>query len=134
MIVVDTNILAYFFFNGEHTEQAEAARYRDKLWAAPRLWRSEFRNVLAQYMRKKLITVQDAYQIMDQAARMMTGHEYSVSSMYVLDLIAGSSCSAYDCEFVALARDMEAPLVTTDRQVLREFPSIAISLDQFLSS
>jgi predicted nucleic acid-binding protein len=134
MIVVDTNVLAYFFFKGEHTRQAEVARHRDKFWAAPRLWRSEFRNVLAQYLRRQLITLQDAYQIMDRATRMMQGHEFSVSSVYVLDLIAESSCTAYDCEFVALARDLEVPLVTTDRKILREFPNIAISLDTFLSS
>jgi predicted nucleic acid-binding protein len=134
MIVIDTNVLAYFFFKGEHTEQAEAARHQDRSWAAPRLWRSEFRNVLAQYLRRHLITLQDAYQIMDRATRMMQGHEYNVSSLYVLDLIAESSCSAYDCEFVALARDLEVPLVTTDRKILREFPNVAVSLTTFLSS
>ena len=134
MIIVDTNVLAYFFFKGEHTEQAEAARHQDKAWAAPRLWRSEFRNVLAQYLRRQLVTLQNAYQIMNRAAKMMEGHEYDVPSLYVLDLIAESTCTACDCEFVALARDLEVPLVTTDRQILAEFPNVAISLDTFLAS
>lgn len=134
MIVIDTNVLAYFFFRGEHTEQAEAARRQDRFWAAPRLWRSEFRSVLAQYLRRQLITLQDAYQIMDRSAKLMEGLEYDVSSLYVLDLIAESTCTAYDCEFVALARDLEVPLVTTDRQILTEFPDIALSLDTFVAS
>lgn len=134
MIVVDTNIIAYFYLKGEHTRQAEAARHQDELWAAPLLWRSEFRNVLAQYMRRDLLTLQGAYQIMDRATKMMQRHEYRVSSLYVLTLAADSVCTAYDCEFVALAQDLEVPLVTTDRQILDQFPNVAVSLDTFLVS
>jgi predicted nucleic acid-binding protein len=134
VIVVDTNILAYVFFKGEHTELAEAARYQDSHWVAPYLWRSEFRNVLAQYLRRRIITLQNGRQIMNRAAKMMRGREYHVPSLYILNLIAESTCTAYDCEFVALARDLEVPLVTTDRQILKEFPSIAISLGAFLAS
>jgi predicted nucleic acid-binding protein len=133
VIVVDTSILAYLFLHGQHTRQAEAARRKDGSWAAPRLWRSEFRNVLAQYLRRELITLQDAHQIIERAIRMMGGLEYEVSSLYVLDLVSQSTCSAYNCEFVALARDLEVPLVTTDLEILSEFPHVAISLDAFLS-
>jgi predicted nucleic acid-binding protein len=134
VIIVDTNVLAYLFLQGEHTSQAEAARRQDKVWAAPRLWRSEFRNVLAQYLRRELLTLQDARRMVDRATEMMEGHEYEVSSLYVLELVSQSTCSAYDCEFVALARDLQVPLVTTDRQILREFPSIAVGLGTFLAS
>jgi len=134
VITVDTNVLAYLFLQGEHTSQAEAARRQDKVWAAPRLWRSEFRNVLSQYLRRELLTLQDARQMVDRAIEMMEGREYEVSSLYVLELVSQSTCSAYDCEFVALARDLEVPLVTTDRQILNEFPNVAISLDTFLLS
>ena len=68
MIVVDTNIIAYFYLKGEHSRQAEDARRQDQLWAAPLLWRSEFRNVLAQYMRRDLLTLQGAVQIMEDSA------------------------------------------------------------------
>lgn len=34
----------------------------------------------------------------------------------------GKRCSAYDCEFVWLARDLRLPLVTADRKVLDAFP------------
>ena len=134
MIVVDTHILAYLCLEGQHTLRAEAARRKDRYWVAPRLWRSEFRNVLAQYLRRRILTLQNATQIMDHATKLMEGCEYDVSSLYVLNLVAASSCSAYDCEFVALAQDLEVPLVTTDRQVLDQFPEVAFSLDAFLLS
>ncbi len=64
----------------------------------------------------------------------MLGREYNVTSPQVLDLVAASTCSAYDCEFVALALDLGVPLVTVDQQVLRQFPTTAESLDDFVSS
>jgi predicted nucleic acid-binding protein len=42
-----------------------------------------------------------------------------------------SPCSAYDCEFVALAEDLEIPLLTTDRKILSAFLSVAVSLGKF---
>ena len=47
MIVVDTNIVAYLYLPGEHTAAVERLLERDPEWAAPILWRSEFRNILA---------------------------------------------------------------------------------------
>jgi predicted nucleic acid-binding protein len=68
---------------------------------------------------------------MEEAESQMHGKEYSVSSMQVLNLVEKSRCSAYDCEFVALAEDLGIPLVTTDKKMLSAFPSIAVSLKKF---
>lgn len=38
-----------------------------------------------------------------------------------------SGCSAYDCEFVALAKDVEVSLVTADKKLLNAFPQTTIS-------
>lgn len=45
--------------------------------------------------------------------------------------VAASPCSAYDCEFVALAADLTVPLVTTDKKLVKSFPDIAIHIDHF---
>lgn len=50
---------------------------------------------------------------------------------YTNILIYFSGCSAYDCEFVSLARRLHVPLVTNDRQVLKAFPALAISLEKY---
>lgn len=47
-------------------------------------------------------------------------------------LAASSACSAYDCEFVALAKDLDIPLVTADKQILTQFPDVAVSLATFV--
>lgn len=131
MIVVDTNIISYFFLSGEHTELAEQAYRKDSYWIAPFLWRSEFRNVLALYIRKEILNVDEARKIMQMAELLLKGNEFWVTSPSIFNLVNQSKCSAYDCEFVALAHDFDVPLVTMDRKVLSNFPSIALSLEKF---
>ena len=103
MIVVATNVMASLLLPGERTEQAERVFHRDPVWAAPLLWPSEFRNVLAVYMRQRRLSLDQALQLMDNAEILLQGREYTVSSVRVLSLVAGTRCSAYDGEFVALA-------------------------------
>jgi len=134
MIVVDTNIIGYLYITSDRSTQAEEALLKDSHWIAPLLWRSEFRNVLAFYIRKHLFSLEDAYRIMDEAANLMEGHEYEIASIQVLALTATSTCSAYDCEFVALAQDLDVQLVTVDKQILEQFPDHTISLDEYLKS
>jgi len=43
--------------------------------------------------------------------------------------VRDSDCSAYDCEFVALATKLGAMLVTMDAKLLRAFPKQAIALN-----
>jgi len=134
MIVVDSNIIGYLYLKSEWLGQAEQALQKDPQWAAPLLWRSELRNVLALYLRKRLMSLEAAREIMDEALSLMTGQEYEVVSAHVLNLAARSSCTAYDCEFVALAQDLGVALVTVDKQVLEQFPDTAVSLDKYLAS
>ena len=134
MIVVDTNVIGYLYLSSVYSEQAERALLKDAEWAAPLLWRSELRNVLALYMRKGWLSLEDAVRIMDEAVRLMAGREYAVDSVQVLELVEKSTCSAYNCEFVALARDLGVPLVTVDKQILRDFPHEAVSLKTFVGA
>lgn len=133
MIVVDTNIIAYLYLESDRSTQAEKLLETDPQWAAPFLWRSEFSNVLALYMLKGHLTIDDAQKIMQEAIFLMQGREYEIVSFHVLELVSLSSCSAYDCEFVALAEDLETSFVTTDKKVLKEFSRIAVSLDEYIA-
>ena len=133
MIVVDTNIIGYLYLASGQSALGEQALLKDPEWAAPLLWRSELRNVLALYMRRDLLSLDDARQIMDEAESLMQGREFEVASFQVLGLVAASTCSAYDCEFVALAETLGVSLLTVDRQILKQFPTLAVSLDVFVS-
>lgn len=131
MIVVDTNLLVYFWIQGPRTSIAEAVQRKDPVWAAPVLWRSEFRNALASLVRQETISLDVAYHVASQAERMMARQEYNVISHRILALAARSRCSAYDCEFVVLAQELGVPLVTTDAQVLQAFPTVAFRPEIF---
>lgn len=131
MIVVDTNTIAYLYLEGQHSKQAEYVLQRDPIWAAPLLWRSEFRNVLALYLRKKIIPYRDAVEILEQAETLMRGNEYAVASTDILELVKHSKCSAYDCEFISLSKSLGISLVTEDKKILTEFPNNAVSLHAF---
>ena len=132
MIVVDTNIVAYLWIPGEHTEVVEQVFKKDSKWAVPLLWRSEFRSVLFGYIRSKKMDVGTAIQTAEAAQKSLTGMEFAVSFYKVLELVFKSSCSAYDCEYVALAQDLRAPLLTIDKKIIKAFPKVAVSAYDYL--
>jgi predicted nucleic acid-binding protein len=131
MIVVDVNALAYLWIPGEMTALAESALARDPHWVAPVLWRSEFRSILAGYLRGGRMDAAVASRCLDGVETQMDGHEFFVPSALVMRKVAASTCSAYDCEYVALADDLGVPLVTADKQVLAQFPRRATSMVEF---
>jgi predicted nucleic acid-binding protein len=133
VIAVDTNIICYRWMASPASAAAEKALAKDAHWIAPLLWRSEFRNVLAGALRNKVITTENAAAVMEQAEASFLGREYLVSSRTILHLVRASQCSAYDCEFVALAQEQGISLLTADRQILRAFPKLTISLDKFVA-
>jgi len=128
VIVVDSNILAYLYLPGEFTAAAEALLEREPEWAAPPLWRSEFRNILAGCVRRKMLSFEQACSLHAEAESLLEGFEFEVHSREVMELVRESECSAYDCEFVALADRLGAKLVTMDKKVLKAFPKRAVSL------
>jgi predicted nucleic acid-binding protein len=129
LIVVDTNVLAYLLLPGPKTPLAEALLRHQPRWAAPPLWRSEWRNVLSTYVRQHLLVLPEALALMQRAEVLLAGQEQPVTSEQVLRLAHGSRCSAYDCEFIAAAQQLGVPLVTEDRAVLAAFPDVAMPLD-----
>lgn len=128
MIVVDTNVLAYLYLPTDHTRHAEAWLERDSEWAAPILWRSELRNVLAGYLRREQLTFDQVLSIQAEAEGLLNGNEHEVASQRVLELVRDSDCSAYDCEFVALAMGLGVKLLTMDTKLLKAFPRQTVAL------
>ena len=128
MIVVDTNILAYLLLPYEHSAQADALFKRDAEWAAPILWRSEFRNLLAGYLRRKTLLLDENLKVQSEAEALLAGNEHEVDSRRVLEFVRDSDCSAYDCEFVVLAERLGVTLVTMDKKILRAFPQHTATL------
>lgn len=132
MIVADVNTLAHFWFESTQTEAVKDLLLIDREWAAPLLWRSEFRSVLARQMRLKNLSLTDAVEIWGDAESLIAPYEQLVPSIQVLSLVSESNCSAYDCEYVALASFLGVKLVTHDKLILKEFPQLACTAEQYL--
>jgi predicted nucleic acid-binding protein len=131
VIVADTNVIAYLVLPGERTQASEAVLRKDTAWAAPVLWRSELRNVLASYVRTDRLALEDALALAERAEQLLATREFTVPTRDVLLSAAASGCAAYDCEFVVLARDLGVPLITNDRALLEAFPDTAMTPERF---
>jgi len=131
LIVVDTNVIVYFWLRGDFTAQSEATLRRDSHWIVPYLWRSEFRNVLVTYVRAKRLQADDAHAIYLKAETALRGREFAVTGRAALSLAFESGLSAYDCEYIALAAERNCKLVTSDKKIVKSFPRHAVSLADF---
>ena len=122
MIVVEVNVLAYLLIPGKYTASAELVLEADAHWVAPRLWRSEFRNILATCVQSNLLALADAVQLFQRAKELIGSEEYEAETSDVFTLSHQSNCSAYDCEYIAVAEFLGAKLVTADAKRAKAFP------------
>lgn len=76
-------------------------------------------------MRRGDLSISQVLALQEQAERLVIVHEEVVQSERVLQLVASSRCSAYDCAFVAAAEQLGVPLFTEDRALLAAFPAVA---------
>ena len=131
MIVADSNLVAYLLIPGDKSALADQILLKDSEWAVPLICRSEVRNILTLYMRREGMSLTQAKRTMEQAEALWRNREYAVPSDDVLELTARHNVTAYDGEFVVLAKELEVPLVTFDKAVRKVFPDIAIDPEEF---
>ncbi|HMP91149.1 MAG TPA: type II toxin-antitoxin system VapC family toxin [Kiritimatiellia bacterium] len=132
MIVVDTNILAYLYFDSERTTLAQAVHQKDQDWIAPALWRHEFINILAMNVRFKRLCVDDAVSIWDEALARLAGSEFYPDTGEVIRIAQANMISAYDAQFIALARQKGVVCVTEDKEMLKKCPDITLTMEAFI--
>jgi predicted nucleic acid-binding protein len=133
VIVVDTNVVAYLFIEGEKTAQARALWQRDREWCAPSLWRHEFLNVLATLVKVEGLPRAQAGTIWANAVELLAGGERALEMLEALRLAKSQGISAYDAQFVALAQKLGVFLVTEDRRLREACPETTRSLSAILS-
>jgi len=132
MIVVDANLIGNLYLQNNDSPLAVKVFEKDPDWYAPFLWQSEVRSIVTSYFRHNFITSDKAMQILEEAHGLMVNHDRFVSSSVVLELVGTSNCTSYDCEYVALAKEMNLSLVTFDKQVVSAFPRIAVFPKDFV--
>lgn len=125
MIVVDTNVIAYFLMRGERSEAMDRLQRQDPNWIAPRLWLDEFLNVICTYERGGGIEMDQTAALLDDALALMDGCSYELPPERVLAVARRTGCSGYDSQFIALAEDLGLSLYTCDRRILQNCPDLA---------
>jgi predicted nucleic acid-binding protein len=125
MIVADTNVIFSLFLNQDASPRARELFKKDPEWVAPLLWSYEMKNVLSMYVSRKFLSPKEALNIIHKAEGTILSPMVDVDSGKVLELSARSGCTAYDCEFVALAWQMGEKLITLDQKIQKSFPDIA---------
>ena len=124
MIVVDVNVVAYFFIDGERTAAARMLRSRDPDWRVPTLWRHEFLNILATWSRQGGAAMTDALELWRRTVQLMGPCEQLVNMETALALAFEHNISAYDSQYIALAQQLQTVCVTEDTRLLKKFPKL----------
>jgi predicted nucleic acid-binding protein len=128
VIIVDVNVVAYYFIDGEKTAAARDLMRHDPDWRVPSLWRHEYLNVLATYARRGGATATQARTLWRRALELLGPREEAIDPEAALALAIDHPISAYDAQYVALGQRLGARFVTEDQRLLRAFPGIACTM------
>ena len=133
MIAVDTQLPVFLSVETPESGLVRSVFGKESDWHVPVLWRSEYRNALLSYLRKGLLTRAEAFAAAARATALFEGAEHVVDSSAVLHVALDLGLTAYDAEYVVVARSLGVLLVTYDKQVLRACPDVAIHPRDFLA-
>ncbi len=128
MIVVDTNVIAYLLIEGDRTNRARSLWRGEPDWRVPPLWRHEFLNVLATFAKRGGADLADTTQLWARAVDTIGSGEIEVDMSAALELAVTGQISAYDAQFITLAKRLRVPLVTEDKKLRKMFPGLTLPL------
>lgn len=134
MIAVDVNIIAYLLIAGEKTGEARAVRDLDADWIVPDLWRDEFLNILATYVRQGGTDLESAKKLWLAAVSLFEVKESVAGSVVTLELAEQYRLSAYDVQYLAVAVEHGVILITEDQSLLRSAPQHAMTMRAYIES
>lgn len=134
MIVVDVNVIAYLLIAGEKTAEARVVRERDPDWIVPDLWRDEFLNILATYVRQGGTSLEQAKKLFISAVDLFEGKESPGGSTATLELAERYQLSAYDAQYLAVAVEFSVKLITEDKSLLRSVPQHCLTMREFIEA
>ena len=128
MIVVDTNVFIRLTVGHDAGGDAALLHQLDPEWAAPPILMSELRNVLLGYIRRGDIDSDRAMATCYEAVSVLGDRIDGVPHDRVIETALECGLSAYDAEFVVLARTLGTLLATSDREILEGAPDVAVSV------
>jgi predicted nucleic acid-binding protein len=118
VIVIDASVAVDLLLQNQPNAEAIAARLQDESIAAPHLLDVEVGQVLRRLVRARTITPQYASSALEDLAVMpIARHPHTALLVEAFSL--RDNVSFYDAMYLALAAQLEAPLLTSDRAIAR---------------
>jgi predicted nucleic acid-binding protein len=132
VIVVDVNVIAYLLIVGDKTVNAQALRELDTDWIVPDLWRDEFLNILATYIRQGGTDLETAKKMWQTATDLFRAAERRADPISALELAHQHRLSAYDAQYLAVAFKLNLKLITEDKALRQAVPQHCLTMSEFL--
>lgn len=133
MIVVDVNILAFHFIQGEKTERVKALRAVDAEWVVPEFWLVEFQSILWKYVRLGGMPEGQALDLLDRCRNLIASNENTpVPDRALSDAIA-FGISVYDAQYISLAKQLGIACITEDTLLHKACPGLALSINDYIA-
>ena len=134
MIVVDTNIVAYLFLDGDKHPQARRVLERDPHWRTSPLWVHEFCNTLTKHHKAGLLTREECERALSKALAAIRPTEQPIAPHAALRTAIDFGITSYDAEYLALAIGLGVRCVTEDRRLRDAARDHTWSMEEFLAS
>ena len=132
MIVVDANIIAYYSIEGVKTELAHKLWKKDNDWRVPSLWQDEFLNILAINERTGNLDITACLSILHIVSNLLANSQEKVDMPLALTLASKYRISAYDAQYLAVAKTIGVSLITEDSKLRKAAPDLTLSMQEFL--
>ncbi len=118
MIVLDASVALKFFLPETGSDAALRLLASRSAFAAPDIFPLELLAAVTKYHRRRLITLDEARTIEAVVGRMAVDlHPWQLLLASAFELSLLLHHGVYDCLYLALARQLSAPLVTADRKM-----------------
>jgi predicted nucleic acid-binding protein len=130
VIVADANLIAYLLIRGPRMPAAEGVFEGDSVWISPPLWQAEFLNVLTTSVRAGVIHERQARAAWRRALEIVVTNPEPSGPM-VVHLALRRGISAYDAQYVVLAKTLKTRVVTGDKEMVKRCPDAAVLMDDF---
>jgi predicted nucleic acid-binding protein len=131
MIVVDSSVISFLFLEGELTESVKELHRIDSEWITPPILNHEMLNILAV-----VGTADHAIAPMEEIwrdLRALLGSRQQVPDPFrSLHLAIELEISGYVAQYVALAQQLNIPLVTEEQRLLEQLPDLCLSIEEAL--
>jgi predicted nucleic acid-binding protein len=134
VIVADTCLIFHLFNETALTASAQALLNKDPHWIMPPLWKEEYASILSKLARKEMRAIDEVIGHFNFTVEELKNCEINVDTKKALEISIKYKISVYDAHFIALAINFNSLLVTEDKEILKNCPTLSLNISNFLKS